>query len=138
LPSCNSENRSSRPRAVLPAADRIRSRRDYLRVQSEGRRVHTPHFVLMVMPAERKRLGITVTRKVAGAVGRNRVKRLVREAFRLNRELFPEACEVVVVARTGAQRLDYAAVCQELRDAENALGRASRPRTSPRSPEPAP
>lgn len=131
MPSCESATRSDRPRTGLPAAARIRSRRDYLRVQSGGKRVHTPHFVLLLMPAPRQRLGVTVTRKVAPAVGRNRIKRLVREAFRLNRELFPEACEVVVVARSGAQRLSYAAVRQELTDARSAMGRACRGGTKP-------
>ena len=47
------------------------------------------HFVVMVLPAERQRLGVTVTRAYAGAVGRNRIKRLAREVFRRERGLFP-------------------------------------------------
>ena len=87
--------------------------------------MHTPHFVLMVMPAERRRLGITVTRRTAGAVGRNRIKRLAREVFRRNRELFPPRCAVVLVARAGANRLDYAALRDELAEASPALTRAA-------------
>ena len=78
----------------------------------------------MVLPAERTRLGVTVTRKVAGAVGRNRIKRLVREAFRRNRALFPEHCDLVLVARSSATKLDYAAVCAELTAARGGLHRA--------------
>jgi ribonuclease P protein component len=112
----------------LPRRDRIQNRADFLRVQREGRRVHTLHFVIMVMPAERQRLGITVTRRAAGAVGRNRVRRLVREVFRQNRALFPLCSELVVVARTGADRLDYAAVRAEVEKASSALRRATDPR----------
>lgn len=115
------------PRATLPRGDRIQNRADFLRVQQGGKRVSTPHFVIMVMPAARQRLGVTVTRRTAGAVGRNRVRRLVREVFRQNRALFPR-CELVVVARAGADRLDYAAVRAEVAKASPALGRATDPR----------
>ena len=67
-----------RPRAQR----RTDSRADFLRVQHGGKRVNTAHFVIMVMPGARQRLGMTVTRRAAGAVGRNRVRRLVREVFR--------------------------------------------------------
>ena len=73
---------------------------------------------------------MTVTKRVAGAVGRNRVKRLVREVFRLNRPLFPAQCELVVVARSGADQLDYATVRDEVRKASPALRRALQPNGS--------
>jgi ribonuclease P protein component len=100
-------------------------RADFLRVQREGKRVNTPHFVVMVLPAERQRFGVTVTKRVAGAVGRNRVKRLAREVYRRERDLFPPACELVLVARGGADQLDYAALRGELAQARAALARAA-------------
>lgn len=109
----------------LPRAARLRKRAEYLEVQSRGRRVHTPHFILLLQPGERQALGVTVTRKIAGAVGRNRVKRLWREVFRLNRELFPPGCALVAVARAGAAGLDYAAVAAEVASASAALYRAA-------------
>lgn len=71
-------------------ADRIRSRRGFVELSAFGRRIHTRLFIAMVAggSAGRSRLGITVTRRVAGAVHRNRIKRRVREFFRLNRHLF--------------------------------------------------
>src|SRR5690606_41383947 len=45
------------------------------------------------------RMGVTASRKVGGAVVRNRAKRLVREAFRATRELWPPGVDVVVVVR---------------------------------------
>ena len=83
--------------------------------------MHTPHFVIIVLASERQRLGVTVTRKVAGSVGRNRIKRLVRETYRLDRELFPASSDVVVVARNGADALDYGAVRDEIAQAGKAL-----------------
>ena len=118
----------------LPRADRILSRADYLRTQHDGRRVHTPHFLIMVRCAGRQRLGVTVTRKTAGAVGRNRIRRLAREVFRRNRALFPPDCELVLLARAGADQLDYATLQAELTAARAALSRAARISTSSAAP----
>lgn len=77
--------------------------------QDAGRRVHTLHFVLVVArgpnPDAPSRLGVTVTRKVGSAVRRNRVKRLVREAFRLDPDLVPAGIDLVVIAKDGAPTL---------------------------------
>ena len=116
--------RATRPKA-LPRDARLRKRPEFLEVQARGRRVHTPHFVLLLQPGPRQALGVTVTRKIAGAVGRNRIKRLWREAFRLNRPLFPPRCAIVAVARAGSAGLDYAAVVAEVTAASAALYRAA-------------
>jgi ribonuclease P protein component len=109
----------------FPKTERLLRRKDFLRVPSVGRRVHTAHFVVMVQRAERRRLGITVTKRIGGAVVRNRIRRLVREAFRLQLGLFPERCEMVVVARQGASDLGYVAVAAELAGASPALRQAA-------------
>jgi ribonuclease P protein component len=104
--------------------DRLLRRAEFLRIQREGKRVHTPHFVVMVLPAARQRLGVTVTRRIAGAVGRNRIRRVAREVFRRERELFPPKSDLVLVARQGADRLDYAALRAELAEVRTAMARA--------------
>jgi ribonuclease P protein component len=45
------------------------------------------------------RLGISVHRKVGNAVRRNRIKRIVRETFRLHREIFPQSSDIVFTVR---------------------------------------
>ncbi len=52
------------------------------------------------------RIGLTVSRRVGGAVLRNRIKRRIREWFRTHRELLPSGVDLVVIARRGAGELD--------------------------------
>jgi ribonuclease P protein component len=113
----------------FPRTHRLCRREDFLRVQREGTRVHTRHYVIVVLPRSEggvRRLGITVTRKIAGAVGRNRVKRVLREVFRRNRSVFPPACDLVVIAKSGAPELGYEAVLSELARVRGPMANAAR------------
>lgn len=51
------------------------------------------------LPELDRRLGVSVNRKVGGAVERSRIKRLLRESFANLRDRFPEGYDVVLVAR---------------------------------------
>jgi ribonuclease P protein component len=53
------------------------------------------------------RLGITVSKRIGNSVKRNRVKRLIREFFRLNKALFPQAHDIVIAAKRDAGDLDF-------------------------------
>ena len=81
-------------------SDRIRHRNDFRRIQETGRKIHTKGFLIAILPSDRLRLGVTVSSRVGNSVRRNRIKRLVRETFRLHRDLFPETGDVVVIARS--------------------------------------
>jgi ribonuclease P protein component len=97
---------------------RVRKRREFLAVQRRGRSRHTPHFVVLSIPRADggpSRAGVTVSRRVGNAVLRNRVKRRVREFFRLHRRDLPVARDFVCIAKSGAERLSYAEIARELR-----------------------
>jgi ribonuclease P protein component len=104
-------------------ADRLKKRYEFRQVQLNGRRIHTPHFLLVVRPnaLPNTRLGITVTKKVGTAVQRNRIKRVVREVFRRNRHLFPPSHDVVFIAKRDAQHVSYDTLLGELRRAARKL-----------------
>ncbi len=95
----------------FPSSQRVRKRAEFLRIQDGGQRVSTPRFVLIlsasVVPGA-PRLGITASRRVGNAVVRSRAKRLLREAFRATRELWPAGIDLVVIVKRapGEAKLD--------------------------------
>jgi ribonuclease P protein component len=102
----------------------LRKRSDFLAANA-GKRAASPGFVLLVRdradgdPA--KRVGFTVTKKIGGAVVRNRMKRRLRA---LARELLPASgvpgADHVLIGRAGGIERDYSVLRQEL---DRALGR---------------
>lgn len=95
--------------------DRIRKRSEYKVIYDKGRRIPSESFVLFVMrnALGRPRLGITATRRIGGAVQRNRAKRLVREVFRRHR-LELDSVDIVVNARTALPGAEYRRLEAEL------------------------
>ena len=107
---------------TLPKAARLLRRREFLRVQERGRRLYSGEVLVIALDSgcTRPRIGITVSSKIANAVGRNRVKRWVREAFRATRSTFPPI-DLVVVARRGATEIGLAGVQKALAAAAASL-----------------
>ncbi len=85
---------------------------EFERVYRQGRSKANRHLVLYAFPrtdddaSEGPRLGLSVSRRVGGAVERSRVKRVLREAFWAEAERLPATCDYVVVARPDARELD--------------------------------
>jgi ribonuclease P protein component len=105
---------SARRGGMRPRRPRLTRSADFDRVYRRGRSAATRTFVLYAFPldeAEREerdvdvRLGVSVGRRVGGAVERNRVKRVLREAFWALADDLPEGHDFVIVARAGAAEL---------------------------------
>jgi ribonuclease P protein component len=99
-------------------AARLRRRREFLAVQQRGARVFVGDVIVLALDAGLKapRIGITVSSKITNAVGRNRVRRLAREAFRATAQELPPV-DLVVIARAGATTLGLPGMVRALRDA---------------------
>ena len=110
---------ASRPTGRFDRRQRVRKRPEFQKIQAGGQRVSTRHFVLLLYARDElggaARLGTTVSRKIGGAVVRNRAKRLIREAFRTTRELWPAGIDLVVIARANLEGLGLEALIAEWR-----------------------
>ena len=110
---------------------RLRSRHEFTAVQEGGRRVAARYMTLLGRPnaLDRDRLGVVASRKVGGAVVRNRAKRRLREVFR--RGLSADGStpgdrtlDVVAIARRELVDAPFAAVEADFQRALRALRRA--------------
>jgi ribonuclease P protein component len=91
--------------------DRIRRTQDFARIYNLGRRKGDRYLLIFAAANElgRTRIGLSVSRKHGSAVIRNRIKRLLREAFRLVRHDLPQGLDLVLIPRiqSGAGLDDY-------------------------------
>ena len=113
---------------------RLRSRAEFTAVQQHGRRVATRTMTLLAIPNAlgRDRLGIVASRRIGGAVTRNRAKRRIRELFRQRQESTRASAErraldLVVIARREVATAPYAEIEKEF---VSAVGRLRPARTS--------
>ena len=113
---------------------RLLSRDEFTAVQQHGRRVATRTLTLLAIPNTlgRDRLGIVASRRMGGAVTRNRAKRRIREIFR-QRDRSARAADgrraldLVVIARRESASAPFTEVEKEL---VTAIGRLRTPRVS--------
>jgi len=91
----------------LKKAQKILKRPEYLRLSQSGKKIQDAFFIILYAKnaSGSPRLGITVSKRVGNAVMRNRVKRLVREWFRLCRAGWDECWDLNVIAKKKATNL---------------------------------
>lgn len=117
-------------RETFSRDDRLRKRTEFEACYSGGVRVTGRHFLLFLRQAREARgprLGVSVSRRVGGAVARNRVKRRLREIFRRGRP--GEAVDVVVNAKPSAADAPFSQLEREFSELlREALSRSRRAR----------
>jgi len=111
----------------LRPRQRLRTGAEFDTVFRRGTRLDGRLFLLVALPNGRSfdRLGLAVSRRVGGAVGRNRARRLVRESFRRVERPPGPGFDLVVVARAPLAGRGQAEVDRELRERVRRLPRPS-------------
>ncbi len=123
----------------LPRAARLRTAREFRRVYGRGVRAHGKAIVVVAFErrAPGHRLGVSVSKEHGRAVRRNKLKRILREAFRLERPELPGRYDVILIPRKSDDHLQLETVRNELRQllqkvASGKGRKRGRPRGRPR------
>jgi len=117
----------------LPKIYLLRNNNEYDKVYRHGKRVHGVNFSLILLPnsLEYNRLGISIHGQLKGATKRNRIKRIIREFFRLDRRFLQEmssrsrelpSMDMVITVRKGfnlKNLAEFAAAVSTLLDHRN-------------------
>ncbi len=118
----------------LPRPQRLRHTREIQAVRTHGIAREAGFFRVQLWTKEAepgaetvRRLAVIASRRVGGAVARNRCKRLLRTAFRLRQEHFPPVCDVVLIARRRLAEADIHEVCDNLAKVIERLRKGARP-----------
>lgn len=95
---------------------RIRQKSDFDAAYRSGNKIGDTCFFIVIRPNQQgnARLGLSISARTVGiAVNRNRIKRVIRESFRLHQHLLP-AADLIVNSRNGARDADNAELAQRL------------------------
>lgn len=112
--------------APFPAEFRLRQSSDYRAAFANGKRCVRCGLVVIAAPGQEEfaRLGLALAKKrIPRAVDRNRVKRVIRESFRCNRDQLG-GVDIVVLARNGTSRMPNRRLFGELRGIWNEVAAA--------------
>ena len=87
----------------------LRKNEDFRTCYKSGKSYANRYLALYVLPngQEENRIGISVSKKVGNSVVRHRVKRLIRESYRLHEAEFDSGSDIVVVGRRSADGASY-------------------------------
>lgn len=90
-------------------SESLKKNSDFQNVYQHGKSYANRYFVMYVLEnhLEQNRLGISVSKKVGNSVIRHHITRLVREAYRLQEEMFENSLDIVVIARAAARHATY-------------------------------
>lgn len=118
---------------------RLKGRKDFSRVFETGGKTATKSLVMWNSAppdgdtaTEGRRMGLAVSRKAGGAVRRNRIKRILREAYRLNRFRLKDGAWFIIYPKAGCGLDSRTGAERELLQAWERAGLLQGPGTEPR------
>ena len=96
----------------MKLSESLKRNQDFQKVYKNGKSYANKYLVMFVLKndLEKKRIGISVSKKVGNSVVRHRVTRLIRESFRLNQSQFKNGIDIVVIARNTAKGKNYSEI----------------------------
>jgi len=99
----------------FPKNEHLKKKWEFLRVYA-GNEKYTGRFLILHLLKNQtdRKAGILVPKKAGNAVKRNRIKRLIREAYRLNKNNIPSTVHLVISAKPDIKILKYSEVEKEL------------------------
>ena len=89
---------------IMVFTDSLKNNRDFVNVYTSGKSYANKFLIIYTLKnnSDRNRLGISVSKKVGNSVIRHRLKRLIKESYRLHEKMFNSGLDIVVIARPGA------------------------------------
>jgi ribonuclease P protein component len=107
----------------FPKKERLLKRRDFQDALRKGKRYSSSNFVVVVRPVKEEtiKIGFIAGKRVGKAPERNRFKRLLREFYRLNKNLFPPSCKIIIIVKPYTPLLAYKNLTEELENLLSAI-----------------
>ncbi len=97
---------------------RLKKNLEFKRVYKQGRSVANRFAVMYILHngTPHRKAGFSVSKKIGGAVQRNRLKRLFREVYRLNQESLIKGIDIVFIARQAAKEVSFQELIKAFHD----------------------
>ena len=97
---------------------------EFTRIYRRGKYISGRYVVLHYIshPGQTNRIGVTTSKAIGGSVQRNRMRRLLRESYRLNEANIKKGYDIILLGRGGAPRITYSQVNQEVLQAMKKAG----------------
>ncbi|MGB8951937.1 MAG: ribonuclease P protein component [Candidatus Aminicenantales bacterium] len=94
---------------TLSPRERITKKKDFSAIYKKGRWYRGYYFHLVCLPNSLafSRMAVVASKKVGNAVTRSRIKRVIRELFRRNKELLTSPLDIIFIAKKNIQNSDW-------------------------------
>lgn len=89
--------------------ERIKKNSQFRFIYSRGKSYSNDKLVLYIFRNRKNinRIGLSVSKKVGKSVIRNRIKRLIREGYRLNKDMYKRGYDLIFIARVGSKNAKF-------------------------------